>query len=34
MAQTTAITEAITSLLDAENRFGLVCVESEEFFNE
>ncbi|WP_310833515.1 hypothetical protein [Aetokthonos hydrillicola] len=34
MTQTVAITEAITTLSDAENRFGLVRVESEQFFTE
>jgi hypothetical protein len=34
MIQTTAITETITTLKDAENRFGLVRVESEQFFPE
>lgn len=34
MTQVTAITEAITSLSDAETRFGLVRIESEEFFPE
>jgi hypothetical protein len=34
MAQTAAITEAITSLTDAHTRFGLVRVEDEEFFPE
>ncbi len=34
MAKVTAITEAITSLTDAENRFGLVRIENEQFFPE
>jgi hypothetical protein len=34
MTQTAAITEAITTLEDAENRFGFVRVEDEEFFPE
>lgn len=34
MTQVTAITEAITSLKEAETRFGLVRVESEQFFPE
>lgn len=34
MTQTTAITEAITSLTDAENRFGFIRVENEQFFLE
>ncbi|MEH2339727.1 type I restriction endonuclease [Nostoc sp.] len=34
MTQTAAITEAITTLQDAENRFGFVRVEDEEFFPE
>lgn len=34
MTQTKAITEAITSLADAENRFGFVCIEKEDFFPE
>jgi hypothetical protein len=34
MTQTKAITEAITSLADAENRFGFVRIEKEEFFPE
>jgi hypothetical protein len=34
MTQTAAITEAITTLLDAENRFGFVRVEDEQFFTE
>ncbi len=34
MTQTKAITEAITSLADAENRFGFVRIEKEDFFPE
>ncbi len=34
MTQTTAITEAITNLTDAENLFGFVRVENEQFFSE
>ncbi|BAY22126.1 hypothetical protein NIES2100_18890 [Calothrix sp. NIES-2100] len=34
MTQTAAITEAITTLKDAETRFGLVRIESEQFFTE
>lgn len=34
MTQVTAITEAITSLSEAETRFGLVRMESEQFFLE
>jgi len=34
MIQTKAITEAITSLADAENRFGFVRIEEEGFFPE
>jgi hypothetical protein len=34
MTQTAAITEAITTLEDAENQFGFVRVEDEEFFPE
>ncbi|MDZ8189712.1 MAG: hypothetical protein RMX96_33355 [Nostoc sp. ChiSLP02] len=34
MTQISAITEAITSLTDAETRFGLVRIENEEFFPE
>lgn len=34
MTQVTAITQAITSLREAETRFGLVRIESEEFFPE
>ncbi|NMG22466.1 type I restriction endonuclease [Brasilonema bromeliae] len=34
MTQTKAITDAITSLADAENRFGFVRIESEGFFSE
>ncbi|MEH2303662.1 MAG: type I restriction endonuclease [Nostoc sp.] len=34
MTQTAAITEAITTLQDAENRFGFVRVEDEELFPE
>ncbi|QLE50100.1 type I restriction enzyme HsdR N-terminal domain-containing protein [Nostoc sp. C057] len=34
MTQTAAITEAITTLQDAENRFGFVRVEDEQFFPE
>ena len=34
MTQTKAITHAITSLADAENRFGFVRIESERFFSE
>jgi hypothetical protein len=34
MTKITAITEAITSLSEAENRFGLVRIESEQFFPE
>jgi hypothetical protein len=34
MTQTKAITEAITSLADAENRFGFVRIEEEGFFTE
>ncbi|KAF3887184.1 MULTISPECIES: type I restriction endonuclease [Nostocales] len=34
MTQTTAITEAITSLADVQNRFGLVRIEDEQFFSE
>lgn len=34
MTQTKAITDAITSLAEAENRFGLVRIEEEGFFCE
>jgi Type I restriction enzyme R protein N terminus (HSDR_N) len=34
MTQVSAITEAITSLREAETRFGLVRIESEQFFPE
>ena len=34
MTQTKAITETITTLTEAENRFGLVRIETEEFFPE
>ena len=34
MTQSTAITEAITSLTDVENRFGFVRVENKQFFPE
>ncbi|MBW4596152.1 MAG: type I restriction endonuclease subunit R [Brasilonema angustatum HA4187-MV1] len=34
MTPTKAITDAITSLADAENRFGFVRIESEGFFSE
>ncbi|MDJ0617832.1 MAG: type I restriction endonuclease subunit R [Calothrix sp. MO_192.B10] len=34
MTKTEAITEAITSLTDAETRFGLIRIEDEEFFTE
>jgi hypothetical protein len=34
MAETTAITDAINSLTDAENRFGFVRIEDEGFFRE
>jgi hypothetical protein len=34
MAQTTAITDAINSLVDAENRFGFIRIEDEGFFPE
>jgi len=34
MTQTKAITDAITNLADAENRFRLVRIEDEEFFSE
>ncbi|MFN6565429.1 MAG: type I restriction endonuclease [Nostoc sp. ChiSLP01] len=34
MTQVTAITEAITSLSQAQTRFGLVRIESEQFFPE
>lgn len=34
MTQTAAITEAITTLLDAESRFGFIRVEDEQFFPE
>ncbi|MEH2239395.1 type I restriction endonuclease [Nostoc sp.] len=34
MTQTAAITEAITTLQDAENRFGFVRVEDQQFFPE
>lgn len=34
MTQITAITKAITSLTDAENRFGFIRVENEQFFPE
>jgi hypothetical protein len=34
MTRTKAITEAITSLAEAENRFGYVRMEEEEFFPE
>ncbi len=34
MTQVTAITEAITSLSEAETRFGLVRIESKQFFPE
>jgi hypothetical protein len=34
MTQTTAITDAITNLADAENRFGFIRIEDERFFPE
>lgn len=34
MTQTVAITEAITTITDAQNRFGLVRIEDEQFFPE
>jgi hypothetical protein len=34
MIRTLAITEAITSLTDAENRFGLTRIENDQFFPE
>ena len=34
MTPTAAITEAITTLLDAESRFGFIRVEDEQFFPE
>ncbi|MEH2161784.1 MAG: hypothetical protein V7K38_12220 [Nostoc sp.] len=34
MTQIAAIAEAITSLTDAETRFGLVRIEDEQFFLE
>ena len=34
MTQTKVITDAITTLTDAENRFGLVRIEDEQFFPE
>jgi hypothetical protein len=34
MTQTTAITEAITTLKDVENRFGFIRIENEQFFPE
>ncbi|MGH7998335.1 MAG: type I restriction endonuclease [Brasilonema sp.] len=34
MTQTAAITEAITTITDAQNRFGLVRIEDEQFFPE
>ena len=34
MTQTAAITEAITTLQDAENRFDFIRVEDEKFFPE
>ncbi|MDJ0797314.1 MAG: type I restriction enzyme HsdR N-terminal domain-containing protein [Calothrix sp. MO_167.B12] len=34
MSQTVAITEAITTIKEAETRFGLVRVEDEQFFTE
>ncbi|MEL6163280.1 MAG: type I restriction endonuclease [Cyanobacteria bacterium J06641_2] len=34
MTQTKAITDAITTLTDVENRFGLVRIEDEQFFSE
>ncbi|MGF2010499.1 MULTISPECIES: hypothetical protein [unclassified Nostoc] len=34
MTQTAAITEAITTLQDAENRFAFVRIEDEQFFPE
>jgi len=34
MTRTKAITDAITTLTDAENRFGFVRIEDEQFFSE
>jgi hypothetical protein len=34
MTQTAVIPEAITSLTDAETRFGLVRIEDQQFFPE
>ncbi len=34
MSQTVAITEAITTIKEAETRFGLVRIEDEQFFTE
>lgn len=34
MTQTTAITDAIATLTDVENRFGFVRIEEEQFFSE
>ena len=34
MTQTTAIADVITSLADAENRFGFIRIEDERFFPE
>ncbi|GAX36305.1 type I restriction endonuclease [Nodularia sp. NIES-3585] len=34
MTQTVAITDAITTLLDAESRFGFIRVENDQFFPE
>ena len=34
MTQTKAITDAITTLTDVENRFGFVRIEDEQFFSE
>ncbi|MEM6755057.1 MAG: type I restriction endonuclease subunit R [Cyanobacteria bacterium P01_C01_bin.38] len=34
MTQTRAITDAITTLTDVENRFGFVRIEDEQFFSE
>ena len=34
MTQTKAITDAITTLADAEDRFGFIRIEDEQFFSE
>jgi hypothetical protein len=34
MTQTKAITDAIATLTDVENRFGFVRIEDEQFFPE